>query len=217
MGGERGGFGGGGDRVEHILPLLGDGDAVDEEAERLRAPEGEKVVLNGWFFGEDCVGTVGELGPVEQQALEVNEVGKGGGDDARERVIAEIESCEIRESSNRWRHGATQLVVVKGKVSKGREGPDLRRDGARQALIIPKQILHPLFLPRRQTPNTPIRRRSARPSSYIQNHIRSASSSIHPSCRPWPTTQPTSSPCPAQTWCSQRSAERSQDSAHSTS
>ena len=35
--------------VEGGLPLLGDGDAVVEKAEGLRAPKGEKEVFDGYF------------------------------------------------------------------------------------------------------------------------------------------------------------------------
>ena len=72
--------------IEGGLALLGDGDAVFEKAEGLRAPEGEEVVLDGWFLVDDCVRTVSERGLVERQDLKVGEGGEGGGDDAGERV-----------------------------------------------------------------------------------------------------------------------------------
>ena len=78
--------GGRGRGSERVLPLLGDGDAVFEKAEGLRAPEGEEVVLDGWFLVDDCVRTVSERGLVERQDLKVGEGGEGGGDDAGERV-----------------------------------------------------------------------------------------------------------------------------------
>ena len=103
-----GGCGGGRGGGCRVLPLLGDGDAVFEIAEGLRAPEGEEIVLDHWLVADDWVGTAGERGVVEQQVLEVGEVGKGGGDDAGERVVAEIECCEICElqSLGVWSHSA---------------------------------------------------------------------------------------------------------------
>ena len=88
-----------------VLPLLGDGDAVGVEAEGLWEPEGEEVVLDHWLVTK-------VVGAVEPQVLEVGEGGEGGGDDARERVVAEKEVFEISESSNRWGYGATQLFTV---------------------------------------------------------------------------------------------------------
>ena len=68
-----------------VLPLRGDGDAVFEEAEHLKAPEGEEVVLFGWL-DEPKAWSVGVVGPVEPHVSEIGEVGERGGDDARERV-----------------------------------------------------------------------------------------------------------------------------------
>ena len=98
----------GGGRVGgcRIQPLLGDGDAIFEKAEGLRAPEGGEVFLYV-FSTVELNSNVGERGVVEQQVLEVAEVEEGGGDGAGERVVAEIEYCEICESSNRWGYGAT--------------------------------------------------------------------------------------------------------------
>ena len=76
-----------------------------------------------------------------------------GGDDAGERIAVQKESCEICESSNRLGYGATQLLAVEVKVRKGREGTDLRRDGARQTKMTsiqphqpPSIHLHPFPL-----------------------------------------------------------------------
>ena len=102
-------------RSECVLPLLGDGDAVVEEAEGLRAPEGGEVVLDHWLVTKVDGWSVGEVDPVELQLREVGEVGEGGGGDGGERVVAEIEYCEICESLSCWGYGATQLVVAEGK------------------------------------------------------------------------------------------------------
>ena len=58
----------------HVLPLLGDGDAIGKKAEGLRAPEGEKAVLDGWFLVDGCARTFDECGVVERLVLEVGEV-----------------------------------------------------------------------------------------------------------------------------------------------
>ena len=68
------------------LPLLGDGDAVVEEAERLMALEGGEVDLDHWMVSKVVGWGVGEVGLVEPQVLEVGEVGEGGGDNAGDRV-----------------------------------------------------------------------------------------------------------------------------------
>ena len=62
----------------------------------MQAPEVQETGLDRWF-GSKVVGwSVVVPIDVEQQVVEVGEVGEGGGDSDGERVIAaEIEYCEI--------------------------------------------------------------------------------------------------------------------------
>ena len=85
------------------------------------------------------------------QVLEVGEVGEGGGDDAGERVVVEIEYCEICESSKSWGYRATQLASVQVKASQCTEGPDPRRYG-REIPTRPNQLRHPPSLHRHPRP-----------------------------------------------------------------
>ena len=144
-GGGRGGY--------RVLPLLGDGDAVGEEAEGLRAPEGGEVVLDvsstvevgGWSIGEPS--SVSSKNPrlvrlerVEKtmperglllswEFFEVCESSNRWGYGATQLVAAKAQGFEVCESSNRWGYGATQLIFVEVKEFQGREGPDLHRYG----------------------------------------------------------------------------------------
>ena len=54
--------------LEGGLTLLGDGDAVGEEAEGLRAPLGGKIVLDHWLVAERLGCSVGEYGVAERQS-----------------------------------------------------------------------------------------------------------------------------------------------------
>ena len=81
------------------MPLLSDGDAEVEEAEDARAEEGGKVGLDLFFViidvGGRNVGGVVVVG--ERYGAEVDELGEGGRDGAREGVVVKVQAEEGRE------------------------------------------------------------------------------------------------------------------------